>query len=102
MPPYVASAKFKSALETSDPGIIQNSAYIKPLDPARMIQVSMLLNVNKQEAAALKIAQNTVKKFPDNYSAWSTLRSMLDASDEIKAQAQAQMKRLDPLNPNLK
>jgi len=102
MPPYVASVKFKGALETSDATIIQNAAYIWPLDPARMIRVSMILNVNNQEASGLKIALETVEKFPDNYSAWSTLRSMLAADSKIKTEAQNQMKRLDPNNPNLK
>jgi hypothetical protein len=102
MPPYLASAKYKGALETSNPMVIQKAAYIWPMDASRMIQVSMILNVNKQETSALKVALDTVKKFPNNYSAWSTLRSMLAASDELKAEAQVQMKRLDPNNPYLK
>jgi O-antigen ligase len=102
MPPYLASAKYKGALETSNLAEIQKAAYIWPMDASRMIQVSMILNVNKQETSALKVALDTVKKFPNNYSAWSTLRSMLAASDELKAEAQVQMKRLDPNNPYLK
>jgi len=102
MPPYLASAKYKSALETSNPTVIQEAAYIWPTDPSRMIQVAMTLNDNKLEVQGLQVAQDAVERFPDNFAVWSTLNSMNKASVEQKAEALAQMKRLDPLNPNLK
>ena len=102
MPPYLASAKYKSALETSNPTVIQEAAYIWPLDSSRMIQVSMTLNENKLEAQGLEVALDATESFPDNYGAWAALSSMNSASEEQKAQALVQMKRLDPLNPNLK
>ena len=102
MPPYVASARYKSALETSNPTIIQQAAYIWPVDYSRMIQVAMTLNENKLEAQGLEVALDATKKFPDNYSVWATLDSMKNVSAEQKAQAQKELKRLDPLNPNLK
>jgi O-antigen ligase len=102
MPPYLASAKYKGALETSNPTVIQEAAYIWPVDSTRMIQVAMTLNDNKFEDQALQIALDAVERFPDNYSVWGTLSVMKKASEEQKAQALAQMKRLDPLNPTLK
>ena len=102
MPPYLASAKYKGALETSNPTIIQAAAYIWPLDSSRMIQVSKTLNENKLESQGLEVALDAAKKFPDNYSVWATLKAMNSATVEQKAQALAQMKRLDPLNPDLK
>jgi O-antigen ligase len=102
MPPYVASARYKSALETSNPTVIQEAAYIWPIDSSRMIQVAMTLNENKLEAQGLEVALDAVKKFPNNYSVWATLDAMKSATAEQKAQAQKEMKRLDPLNPNLK
>ena len=102
MPPYVASAKYKGALETSNPTVIQAAAYIWPLDPSRMIQVSRTLNENKLESQGLEVALDATKKFPENYSVWATLNAMNSATMEQKAQALTQMKRLDPLNPDLK
>jgi O-antigen ligase len=102
MPPYLASAKYKSALETGNPQVIQEAAYIWPTDPSRMIQVAMTLNDNKLEDQGLQVAQDAVERFPDNFAVWSALNSMNKASVEQKAEALAQMKRLDPLNPNLK
>jgi hypothetical protein len=102
MPPYVASVKYKSALETGNPQVIQDAAYIWPLDYSRMVQVAMTLNENKLEAQGLEVAVDATKKFPDNYAVWAALDAMKIATAEQKAQALAQMKRLDPLNPNLK
>jgi hypothetical protein len=102
MPPYLASAKYKGALETRNPTVIQEAAYIWPVDPMRMVQVALTLNENKFEDQALQIALDAVERFPDNYNVWSTLSVMKKASGQQKAKALSQMKRLDPLNPNLK
>lgn len=102
MPPYLASAQYKGALETSNPQVIQDAAYIWPTDPSRMIQVAMTLNENKLEDQGLQVAQDAVERFPENFGVWATLNSMNKASVEQKTEALAQMKRLDPLNPNLK
>jgi O-antigen ligase len=102
MPPYLASAKYKSALETSNPTVIQEAAYIWPMDASRMIQVSMTFNENKLEAQGLAVAIDATENFPNNYAVWAALNAMKGATDAQKAAALAQMKRLDPLNPNLK
>jgi hypothetical protein len=67
-----------------------------------MIQVAMTLNDNKFEDQALQVALDAVEIFSDNYSVWGTLSVMKKASEEQKADALTQMKRLDPLNPSLK
>jgi hypothetical protein len=102
MPPYVASVKFKSALETRNPAVIQEAAYIWPVDPTRMVRVALTLNENKLEAQGLMVALDAAKKFPDNFDVWVTLESMKSATADQKVEARTQMKRLDPLNPNLK
>ena len=102
MPPYLASAKYKGALETSNSTVIQEAAYIWPLDPTRMIQVAGTLNENKLEAQGLEVALDATESFPDYYGVWASLYSMKSATAEQKADALVQMKRLDPLNPTLK
>jgi len=102
IPPYLASAKHKSALETSNPIVIQEAAFIWPIDPSRMIQVALILNNNKFESEALKVTLDATSRFPDNYVVWAALNFMKSASDEQRKLALSQMKRLDPLNPNLK
>ena len=102
MPPYVASAKYKNAITTSNPQVIQNAAYLWPQEPSRMIQIATALNENKLVAQGLQVAADAVVKFPDNYGAWATLASMTGATAAQKSEALAQMKRLDPMNPTLK
>ena len=102
MPPYLASAKYKGALETSNPSIIREAAYIWPIDASRMIQVSITLNDNKLEDRGLEVAIDATEEFPDNFAVWATLSIMKSASEEQKTEARAQMKRLDPFNPDLK
>ena len=102
VPPYMASAKFKTALGSSNPVAVQNAAYIWPVEPARMIQVSRILYENKLETEGLKVAIDATMRFPNNYGVWASLMLMDKATAEQKAEATAQMKRLDPLNPNLK
>ena len=102
MPPYLASVKYKSALETSNPVVIQEAAYIWPLDSTRMTQVARTLNDNKLEKEGLSVAEDAVRHFPEKYELWETLYLMNSATEAQKADALAQMKRLDPLNPKLK
>ena len=100
--PYLASVKYKNALKTGNPTVIQNAAYIWPLDYSRMVQIAMALNENNLENQGLRVAVDATKNFPDSYPVWATLYGMKSASVEQKAEALVQMKRLDPLNPNLK
>jgi O-antigen ligase len=102
LPPYLASTQFRSSLETGNPDVIREAAYIWPIDPTRMVQVAVTLNDNKLELEGLKVAVDATLKFPDKYAVWVALSLMKSATADQKAQALAQMKRLDPLNPNLK
>ena len=102
LPPLVASSKFKTALESGNAQTVEQSAYIWPLDPIRMGQVAGILQQNKLEQQGLKIAIDAVSRFPDEYGLWALLAGMPNSTAEQKAKAQAEMKRLDPLNPNLK
>jgi len=102
LPPYLASAKYKGALESHNPVIIREAAYIWPFDPLRMMQVASTLDQNNLSEQGLKISVDAVEKFPDNYGAWATLFGMKSASEKQKAEALLQMKRLDPHNPELK
>jgi hypothetical protein len=102
LPPLIASTKFKSALETGNPQIVEQAAYIWPLNPIRMGEIAGIMQDNKLDSQGLKIISDAVIKFPDEYGLWAILAGMPGATEEQKAQAQTQMKRLDPHNPNLK
>jgi len=96
LPPYLASAKYKSALETGNPTIIQKAAYFWPTESSRMIQVAMILNQNKLGDDGLQVALDAVARFPNSYGAWATLRTMEKATGAQKDEALKNMMRLDP------
>jgi O-antigen ligase len=102
MPPYLASAKYNSARESGSAEMVEDSAYLWPLDPVRMIQAAGLLYDSKLTTQALSVLVDATKEFPDYYGTWGTLYQLPEATPEQKAEALVQMKRLDPLNPNLK
>jgi O-antigen ligase len=102
LPPLVSSVKFRSALASGDPGVVEQAAYIWPIEPFHMGQASGLLVGNKFEAQGLKVVTDAVEKFPDRFELWALLEKIPSATAEQKAEALVQMKRLDPNNPNLK
>ena len=102
LPPVIASTKFLSAIKSQDPLKIQAAAYISPLDANNMYVVTNILASNKYMAEALDVSNDSIEKFKDSYSIWA-IRSKIEGLTEIeKKEAVAQMKRLDPHNPNLK
>ena len=102
LPSLVASSKTKSAFESGDLRIIASAIDYFPQDAARANQIAYIFQQNKLEAEALAVLAESVKKYPDSYDAWKLLASLTTASPVQIAEAKAQMKRLDPHNPELK
>lgn len=101
-PTLNTASKYKSGLETGDANVVQNIASIWPQDASRSAQIALILNENKLPSQALAVAQEAKNKFPDSYDVWKVLASLPGAPAEEVAEAKAQMKRLDPHNPELK
>ena len=102
MPPLVASARFKVAKESGNLEETIAAGHLFPLEGARMTLVGMVLRDNKFDKEALTILLEASEKFPDSFDTWKALASLTNATPTQVADANAQMKRLDPLNPNLK
>ena len=102
MPAVIVSAKHKSTVDAGSYDKAIDLAYAWPMEPLRMGQVASVLAGNKYERESLEVILDTVMKFPDEYKIWELLANAPQATAEQKAQALEQMKRLDPLNPNLK
>ena len=102
MPPYLASSKYKGALESGNPTSVREAAYIWPLESSRMIQVARTLNDNKFEKEGYEVALDAVEEFPNDYNAWAALLSMKKVTDAQKVEIMIELKRLDPHNPELK
>jgi O-antigen ligase len=101
-PSYVASVKYKNALESQNAGEITKGAYLWPLEQLRMVEVAGAFNDQKLEKEALAITLDAVDRFPNSFYVWRALYYMKAATPEQKQEALMQMKKLDPLNPTFK
>ena len=101
-PSYLASVKYRNALETQSQVEITKAAYLWPWEPIRMVEVAGAFNDQKLEKEALAITLDAIDRFPNSYYVWRALYYMKAATPEQKQEAMMQMKRLDPLNPTLK
>jgi O-antigen ligase len=102
LPPFVASAQFKTALESADAATIESAAYLWPHEAMKYGQVGLVLQANKLDAQAQKIVDDALLKFQDEFGLWSLASKLSTATPEQVAKAKAQMKRLDPHNPDIK
>jgi O-antigen ligase len=102
VPTLNTASKYKTGLESGDAVTVQKIASIWPQDASRSAQIALILNENKLPEQALAVVQDAKGKFPDSYDVWKVLASLPNAPAEDIAAAKAQMKRLDPNNPDLK
>ena len=102
LPPLIASTQFKTALDSPNKTTLENAAEIFPQDVFRAGQIAYIFQQNKLEDEALSIITASVENYPDSYESWRLLASLSNASPAQIAEAKAQMKRLDPHNPELK
>jgi O-antigen ligase len=102
LPPFIASAKFKTAFESGDAVKFENAAYLWPDEPLRYGQVGLVLQNNKLDAQAQRVVDAGLLKFPNEFGLWSLASKLTTATPEQLAKAKQEMKRLDPNNPDIK
>jgi len=102
LPPFIASAKFKTAFESGDAVKFENAAYLWPYEPLRYGQVGLVLQSNKLDTQAQRVVDAGLLKFPDEFGLWSLASKLSTATPEQVAKAKEEMKRLDPNNPDIK
>ena len=102
LPPYVAANKFYVALKSGDAEVIQPAAYLKPYDRARFAYVAQLLQENKLESRAIAVLRDATEIYPDSMELWRRWSTIPSASPVDVARALAEMKRIDPNNPDIK
>jgi O-antigen ligase len=102
VPTLNTATKYKTGLESGDAITVQKIASIWPQDASRSAQIALILKENNLSNQALAVALDGGGKFPDSYDVWKVLASLPNAPAADIAAAKAQMKRLDPNNPDLK
>lgn len=102
LPPYIAAAKYYKALQSGDANVIQAAAYLQPLERTRFLQAAITLRDNKLEGRAIMVLRDATKIYPDFYELWQIWANIPTAAPAEIANANTQLKRLDPQNPDLK
>jgi O-antigen ligase len=102
LPPFIASAQFKSAFTSGDAAKVEKAAYLWPDEPLRYGQVGLVLQSNKLDTQAQRVVDAALLKFPNEFGLWSLASKLSTATPEQIAEAKKQMKRLDPNNPDVK
>lgn len=102
LPPYLAANKYYTALQSGDGIVLQEGAYLKPYDRTRFLYTAQILADNKLEKEAIQILNDASKIYPDSFELWQQWSQISTATPEQVARAKAEMKRLDPFNPELK
>jgi hypothetical protein len=104
VPPLSADTKWRSAIDSKDANKViatLESGYMNPTDSARLAQaVSLFANSNLMDQAH-QIALKSIEFNPDYFDAWAQLYALPSSTDSEKALALRNMKRLDPLNPDV-
>lgn len=104
VPPMSADMKYKSALKSQNVQQVEAAltpSYLAPRDSARLAQAVLLFENSKLPDLAYKYAKEGVAFSPDYFDAWRVLYSVSKATEADKAEALANMKRLDPRNPDV-
>ena len=102
LPPYLAANKFYKALQSGDGNILYESAYLKPYDRSRFLYTAQIMAENKLEDRAIQILSDASKLYPDSFDVWQRWSVIPSATPAQIAKAKAEMRRLDPLNPEWK
>ncbi len=104
VPPMAADMAWKSAVKAQNLQQVEAAltpSYLKPRDSARLAQAVLLLENSKLPDLAYKYAKEGVAFNPDYFDAWRVLYSVSKATQEDRDLALANMKRLDPKNPDV-
>jgi O-antigen ligase len=102
LPPYLAANKYYKALQSGDGVVLQEGAYLKPYDRTRFLYSAQILADNKLEKEAIQILSDASKIYTDSFELWQRWSQIPTATPEQVSRATAEMKRLDPFNPDLK
>jgi hypothetical protein len=100
--PLASDVGYVNALKSGNVTKIQEIVYSRPLTSQKTFNVANILLENKFEKESLQIIRDGVQAFPNTFELWKTMSIQPGATSFEIAEANRQMKRLDPLNPELK
>jgi hypothetical protein len=104
LPPYNADTTWREALNSQKLENVEKAltpSYMTPSDSSRLAQAVNLLEQSKLYDLSYKYAKYAVEFNPNYFDAWKILYYLSKSTAEDKELALANLKRLDPLNPDV-
>ena len=103
-PPLSADMKWRDAQLSQDVAKVEATlqpSYMNPLSTFKIINVVGVLEANGFHDLAYKYALEAVRFNPGSFESWKTLTILTKSSEQDKKRALEEMRKLDPLNPNV-
>ena len=101
-PLYFVNSNFYTAIRSSDIKAIESAAQQRPRDERRLYALAGIFRDNQADVQAVTVLRDATKRYPDSFDLWTLWTTIPTASPSDIASAKAQLKRLDPFNPDLK
>ena len=101
-PLYFVNSNFYTAIRSSDIKAIESAAQQRPRDERRLYALAGIFRDNQADAQAITVLRDATVRYPDSFDLWTLWTTIPTASPSDIASAKAQLKRLDPFNPDLK
>jgi hypothetical protein len=104
IPPMSSDARWFSATQSKDLTTFKSAlvgSYLNPLNSPRFANSAMILQNSNFLPDAHEIALKGIKFNPDYFESYLMLYGLPNATDAEKKMAMANMKRLDPKNPDV-
>lgn len=104
VPPFTSDFNWRSSFNNLNLQTIEEetkATYFTPTTSFQLVSSGILFETNKYYDLSYKYAKRAVEFNPNDFRSWQLLLSVTNATLEDKAQATINMKRLDPLNPQL-
>jgi len=104
VPPIASDMSWASATKTGNYNEVAKAlvpSYLHPATSYKYVSAIALLEQSKLFDQAHSLALEAIKFDPENYDSWNALYQISKSTPEEKALAIQNMKRLDPLNPDV-
>jgi len=101
-PLFIANARFYSAIKADDIKAVESAGNSAPKDEYRLYMLAGIFRNAALDEQAVKVLRDATLDYPDSFDLWRLWTTIPTASLADLATAKAQLKRLDPFNPDLK
>lgn len=104
LPPFSADVTWRSAQVSRNAAQLETSlqtSYLNPANSMKYLSTIQLFEENQLFDKAHVLAQNAVRWNPEAFELWKVLYLIKNSTPEEKSLALTNMKRLDPLNPDV-